>query len=242
MKTIHFFFVLFTFFLMSDRIVFSETTSEEGDCGDCSPVTPPIIRDPIGSCQGNSTAIPLPIPGDVQMPECFTVGLQVNARLTGCFLEGTLIRLANNSLKPIEHLDHSDRVWNPFRKEGLLIKRKVFGLEKDPLIRIHAGNSKLVVTENHPMISRTGVVAAKTLRVGDQLFSEKGWQEISHLDSMKTDRNVWNLELSVAGHSVKDHSVAANGIVTGDLLIQERLEREVKVPGKADFDNHRVIP
>ncbi len=53
--------------------------------------------------------------------------------------------------------------------------------------------------------------------------------EIRQIPVPSTPPVVWNLELEGADDDLNNHYVVANGIVTGDLLIQMRLKKQVGI-------------
>lgn len=146
----------------------------------------------------------------------------------GCFAVGTKIRLEDGSEKPIEQLEAADRVWNPVTQKGQKIRHMTRGPEKLPLFRIQSQGQEVLVTGTHPFATREGSRPAFQLAVGDEIKSVTGeWAQIDSIQMEEPTDNppvVWNLELEGANGDPNSHYVEANGLVTGDLLIQTQLQ------------------
>ncbi|MFW7379286.1 MAG: Hint domain-containing protein [Oligoflexus sp.] len=149
-----------------------------------------------------------------------------NRTACGCFSDDTKILMADQSWKVISDIVHGDRVWNPITKRSVAIKRMVRGPEKFPMVHIEIADSLIKVTGNHPFPTPDGIKAAHHLDEGDIVFDHDGReQKITSVDFVHTDEPpvVWNLELDGQGDD-DDHFLIADGIVTGDLKIQQKLE------------------
>lgn len=148
----------------------------------------------------------------------------------GCFATGTQIRMEDGSEKPIDQLQETDRVWNPLAKKGQGIRRMTRGPEKVPLFRIASQGKEVVVTGTHPFATKKGLMSAYQLEIGDEIQSVAGdWGKIESID-MQTPVGaqpiVWNLELDGPNDDPDSHFVEANGLVTGDLLLQTKLQNK----------------
>ena len=138
-----------------------------------------------------------------------------------------MIQLADGSSKEIQFLEPSDLVWNPVTKKATRIKFLTSGPERQPLYRISVDGKDIIVTETHPFRTVNGNVMARDLNGQDFIFVE-GNQLVAidqiTIDYHETAPIVWNLELDPEEKGNENHYVVANGIVTGDLLIQRQLE------------------
>lgn len=146
----------------------------------------------------------------------------------GCFAAETRIRLGDGiTEKAIDQLGADDRVWNPILQRSFAIRRMTRGPEPLPMIRIRAGGKTLEVTGKHPMMETQGLKPAFALHVGESIRIDKEtWSRIEAIESVKSDDQpiVWNLELDVDDNDHDAHYVLANGITTGDLVLQRWLQ------------------
>ena len=73
--------------------------------------------------------------------------------------------------------------------------------------------------------SGDGLKPASALKKGDRLpVAAGGFTEITKLTPQKYEGLVYNFALP--GDATKDHLVVANGLVTGDLFLQEQLAKK----------------
>ena len=148
----------------------------------------------------------------------------------GCFEGSTPIMLGDGRYKPIRELTRTDMIWNPILKKAMAIKRMVVGPEKIPMIRVtRAGDSAVLVTQGHPFPTENGLKTAIELKNGDRVFNASGGLESVTVETVVYPEaeapSVWNLELDGDEH-LNSHYLVADGVVTGDLKIQERLKDE----------------
>jgi len=143
----------------------------------------------------------------------------------GCFDANTKIRMADGSDKPIKHLKDHDLVWNPLRQKPMAIKRVTPGPEKLPLWSIQTADGLVRVTAKHPFLTPMGLKQTDELRAGDRILGTKGE---SIIQSVNEDKQapadwVWNFEIATDSKDPADHAILADGVVTGDLYLQEQL-------------------
>ena len=149
----------------------------------------------------------------------------------GCFTEDTLILLADGTEKKISDLSRNDKILNPVRKNAMTIKRMVVVPEDDPLIHITTARGVIKVTKFHPFPTDQGIKAAFRLKKGETIFlrQERGTQasKVLAVESVRPEvkPDVWNLELAGDGTD-EDHFLVADGVVTGDLSIQSRIQQQ----------------
>lgn len=160
-------------------------------------------------------------------PDCVRVPLFTRGTC-GCFAVGTRIRLEDGSERPIDQLDGSERVWNPVIRKGQAIRHMTRGPEKLPLFRIQSEGKEVLVTGTHPFATRKGVIPAFQLVAGEEIQSVAGeWETVDSIQMQAPSDNppvVWNLELEGPLDDPDSHFVEANGLVTGDLLLQNQLQ------------------
>jgi hypothetical protein len=147
-------------------------------------------------------------------------------RTDGCFVPETKILLADGSSRAIEDLSAGERVWNPVSKRPARIKFIRQGGENKPLIKIAYGNDRLTVTDQHPVLTAAGLKQAGLLTKDDIILDGEGREHpLSVLEKVLPveGQQVINIMLEGPTDSVEDHYVVADGIITGDLLLQVRL-------------------
>ncbi len=154
----------------------------------------------------------------------------VNHRIDlGCFDASTKIRMADGTDKEIKLLEEQDRILNPITQKSVAIKRVTRGPEKHPLLSIQTADGLVKVTSKHPFLSVAGLKQADELLVGDKIIDSKG--NLQSILSIQKGQEapqewVWNFELDTESKEASDHAILANGIVTGDLYLQEHLARQ----------------
>jgi hypothetical protein len=149
----------------------------------------------------------------------------------GCFEESTLIRMADGSERTASEIRQGDLLWNPKTQKNQYVKRVIAGPEKIPLYAVKIKDTTVRVTQGHPFLTPLGLVQAKDLRAGDRIidngqenFVESVGPEVREAGT--PDPTVWNFELE--GEHDDDHYVLANGIMTGDLYLQIKLQESLK--------------
>lgn len=147
----------------------------------------------------------------------------------GCFADETMITLADGKTqKRITELTERDQVWNPMTRRAQKIARMTRGPENVPMFDIQIEGKTVRVTGTHPFPTSQGPKPAFELQEGDRVRTEQGAmgviQKIAIAPAGDKAPVVWNLELD-AGEDLRDHYVLANGVVTGDLYIQTRLQK-----------------
>ena len=145
----------------------------------------------------------------------------------GCFASDTLILMADGSSKIASDIRSGDLVWNPKTSKAQMIKKVIAGPEQWPLIEVKSDGKAVVVTGEHPFLTKTGLKPAFQLTATDILLD--GDKETA-IESVTTQvraegeaaPEVWNFEL-VGSSANDDHYVLANGVMTGDLYLQNKL-------------------
>ena len=152
----------------------------------------------------------------------------------GCFAEDTEITLADGTTKPIQVLRGDEKLWNPVLRQPVAIKKIVKGPEKKfGLIEVTVDKRVVRVTTEHPFETKTGLKPAKALTVKDQLLTPKGtYSTISAVKVLPVKKGeiVWNVHLDAPEDQPRAHMVLANGVVTGDLFLQQQLAKKNKTP------------
>ncbi len=150
---------------------------------------------------------------------------QVGARMHGCFVAGTDIGIGKDLAIDVEDLKVGDAVVLSNGKKSNVVK-VVSGPEKHPVIKLQLVTGEtLTVTQTHPMLTELGVIQAKDLSIGSRLLTQKGhWATLTSISAEKYEGQVYNIEL--AGDHESDHLIYGNGVVTGDLYLQQKLQQK----------------
>lgn len=151
-------------------------------------------------------------------------------RTDGCFAKGTKIQTGKDQSVAIETLHVGFPV--ALANGGMAtIKKIVTGPESKPMIHfITSTGQKLVVTSEHPLLTQKGIKMAKDITIGDELKTAAGkFATIASISQKPYKLNVYNIELE--GDATEDHLIIAEGLVSGDLYIQNKLSTGNSKPG-----------
>lgn len=148
-------------------------------------------------------------------------------RVAGCFVKGTRIAVTPELSVEIEHLRAGHSVHLADGRYAK-IKRVVAGPESKPVIRFEtADGRKLTVTTEHPLITNKGLRMAKEISIGEELKTHDGkFTAIKGISTKKYNDDVINFE--VEGEFQSDHLVIAEGLISGDLYLQNKLATDKK--------------
>lgn len=147
----------------------------------------------------------------------------------GCFADKTRITLGDGkSEKAISEIRYSDRVWNPILKKSFAIRKITRGPEPVPMISILVDGKELIVTGKHPFPTHSGIKVAHILEEGEEIELADGrWTPIDSIKAVPPGKEapvVWNIEIDAPNEDLNAHHVVANGVITGDLFIQTKME------------------
>jgi hypothetical protein len=149
----------------------------------------------------------------------------------GCFDESTRIRMADGSDRLITQLKMGEFVFNPVTKMPAKITKLTIGPELKHLLNVRVGERVVKVTDSHPFMTRRGWVQAKDLKKGEEVLSgQKHFLPVKSVELGEFGRTVVNLALEGPADRPELHYVLADGVVTGDLVIQNMLQ--LKAQGK----------
>jgi hypothetical protein len=176
---------------------------------------------------------------DTESSACYALGsLKVAAPRShgGCFSMTTKIKMADGSEKAIGLLSKGEKVLNPLTGKSQEIVNLIEGPEADKaMYEIGYGSAKVTVTENHPFMTSKGLRAAKNLKNGDLVIDEAGKfvaLNVANKLAVNPAQVVRNITLA-GDNTEKAHMVLADGIVTGDLYLQKKLEKKSNVASMA---------
>lgn len=158
-----------------------------------------------------------------------------NVRTDGCFVKGTQIALGKDSAVAIEKLNAGQSVMLADGRYAK-ITRIVAGPEHKPVVGFETSSgAKLTVTAEHPLMTKTGMKLAKDISIGDELRTADGKHvTIKAIGTRMYKDKVYNFELAGTGAEA-DHSVIANGLVSGELYLQNIMT------GKGRVDSPNIL-
>lgn len=107
-----------------------------------------------------------------------------------CLQEGSLVDMADGSVKKIEDIIEGDRIKNILGEDEVIKTHKV---TKDKLIVIHFEGKELRVSLNHPILTLRGWQKAEDIKKGDYLVRSNKtmltlWEDI-HTNGLQKHRN-----------------------------------------------------
>ena len=168
--------------------------------------------------------------------KCVISARQVSApeqrTMHGCFDPATKIRMADGKDRRIESLQIGDLVLNPVTGKTAPVVRITKGPEAGKglyLIGFKAAGSTTTVkvTGKHPFMTEHGLRTASQLAKGDRILTANGTFRKLDIASALPERAgqiVINIVVGSPGFEAREHMVLADGVVSGDLMLQERLE------------------
>lgn len=147
----------------------------------------------------------------------------------GCFDEDTLIKMGDGSLKKIRSIRNGDLVFNPVLKRAFPVSKVTMGYEKQALYEVGYSSATARVTYNHPFLTKMGIKTAEQLTGKDELIGKSGiYHRIKSLKVLpiKKKQVVVNISLKSGSENPQYHMIEADGVVSGDLFLQEQLEKK----------------
>lgn len=143
----------------------------------------------------------------------------------GCLAGESKILMADRSCKPIKDIRIGEHIAG---KESKIwcVKNVWVGFEERDMVRIKSENGgNLLLTQNHPVMTKSGWKQAGALSTEDVIYAENDlWVEISSISREAYNGEVYNLELSTSvNDDAKSRLMFADGIGVGDNILQNSL-------------------
>ncbi|HEX8723274.1 MAG TPA: Hint domain-containing protein [Pyrinomonadaceae bacterium] len=158
-----------------------------------------------------------PLPGVYPVPQ-----IEI---LYGCLAAGTKIRMADGSEMPVEQFDGGGRetVLVGLGRTPTPVSGTVKGLEEIPIVVIEDdGGHRLWLTQQHPVPTPGGVLLARDLQRGTEVYTEDGKATLVSVERESYDGEVWNLKIGTPEEAALGLTTFyANGILVGDLNMQQ---------------------
>ncbi len=148
----------------------------------------------------------------------------------GCFVPKTQILMEPGKYVSIDQIRKGDRVLDPVTHSEIAVTRVIAGPEKEALYRFDLENSEVTVTNGHPMVTLEGLKPAREVKLTDKLLLSDGkYHSLSKREIIAPEKNqqVWNIEIGNSSDK-NQHMIEADGIVTGDLFLQNQLKTKKK--------------
>lgn len=141
----------------------------------------------------------------------------------GCFAKNTNIKMADGSSKHIQDIKAGERVRT--ESGSTVVTEIITGAEKNMvLIETYCGN-RIIVTNDHPMLTENGWKTAEKVNAADILKMEYGTDAIKDLYTIEYNGEVFSIRTE------NEDAVIAEGFYAGDFGRQNRL-KEYKKPEK----------
>lgn len=148
-------------------------------------------------------------------------------RYFGCFAPGVRITMADGSARKIEDVRAGDRVRNAKTGAAVTARRVIEGPEALPLIRFGFDGATVTTSQAHPVLTAAGLKPANRLRKGDIVIDARGQAHgltILEMLPVEEGQRVINLELEASSSDPDERLMISDGIVTGDIVLQNRLK------------------
>lgn len=168
-------------------------------------------------------------------------------RWMGCFDPFTKILMADKSTKMAVDVKEGDLVWNPLAERAARVTKRVAGPEEIAMVEFGYGDKLIKVTQDHPVVVQKLNVNASLLTGAPDMstaFTVKQARDLSKDDlvlgsdsqyhridvlrqlPLRPNQAVINFELEASSSDIRDHAVVANGIISGDLTVQNSLNKD----------------
>lgn len=172
----------------------------------------------------------------------------------GCFPPGVAISMADGSSKLVEDVVAGDLIWNPVQKRAVKVLQIVEGPEKRPLVKITTDSTSLTTSQEHPIRVASpaeggfvqvstlshdppnqgalwSVQQARAVKVGDRIELSSGeTSRVTSVSEVPAEEGLYVINFVLEGTADDEDArmLVADGVVTGDLVVQQRLARQKK--------------
>ncbi|WP_427184756.1 Hint domain-containing protein [Bordetella bronchialis] len=149
----------------------------------------------------------------------------------GCVIEGTPVTLADGRTVPIEMLKAGDLLLGPSGKSVRLSGISP-GRDKKFIKLVDAAGESVVVTLDHPVLTKTGMRRARDLRAGDTVYGRNGPSILREVlaDNRDTPVRVYSVHLATSDGGriadTNDRAFYAGAILVGDYAAQGAAMRQ----------------
>jgi len=158
-----------------------------------------------------------------------------------CFVEGSEISTKTGTM-PIEALSYGSKVLGFNENTGTVCSvtvEKILSSPVEQYLQISVGDTKVRVTESHPLLTRTGWVEAGNIRAGDSLLEILGGMKVSSevrsIEIIEHPANVYVMEMKEA-----PHTYIVDGLVAHNAKIDEDEHEAVKAEGPEPSEEEEI--
>jgi hypothetical protein len=145
-----------------------------------------------------------------------------HVRTNGCFIAGTVIELPGGKKQLVEKIFKGTEVLTA-DKHIATATRSVAGPEIEPVIEIKsAAGHTLTVTKKHPVLTKAGMKLAQDIQLADSVIG----RDMKPIKIISIKKKVYKgivYNFALPGKAPKGHMVIADGLVVGDLYVQEKM-------------------
>ncbi len=151
----------------------------------------------------------------------------VNRTLDGCFAADTKIK-TDQGEKRIAEVQAGDMIYSPISKTFSPVIYVTVGPEAKALIEVGYQGKKVHVTSEHPFVTASGLKQAQELTKADRLMTAKKGEfaPIEILRQLPVEKNQIVYNVKILGEDFANRIIVADGIVTGDLRMQQELAHD----------------
>jgi hypothetical protein len=146
---------------------------------------------------------------------------------SGCFAPDTKIVVKDRGGIDARDIKVGDLILNPKTKTYARVQQVVQGSEKEALelhFDVDGKHHSSKLSFEHVMVTERGYVRAAQIVKGDKLLRSDGfWAPVLSVEKVPA-RKVINFVLNPSSTSYEDHLVESDGLITGDLWLQNNLK------------------
>lgn len=142
----------------------------------------------------------------------------------GCFDPSATILLESGQLIAAGDVKVGDRIFNSLSGRSFAVKRVLVGPENLPMVEMGFKGHLLRVSQEHPILTASGMKRANTVKVGDLILDAAGNEqalEYVRLAEIVDGQQVVNFELDVDSSDPIDRLIVADNMTSGDLTVQQ---------------------
>lgn len=140
----------------------------------------------------------------------------------GCLGKDTQILLADGSIKKIQSLEIGNIIINE-NNEKVIITDILTGYEETMVLVETVSGSKILLTDEHPILTQRGMVLSEQLTAVDILILYGGnSEELRHVYPVQYNDTVYSLVLE------KESTLIGNGFIVGDFAMQQSIKRKLR--------------
>lgn len=140
----------------------------------------------------------------------------------GCLAKNSLILMADGSRKRIDAIQIGERVRTGRDAESVQVVDNIWKGPEKFLYEITAADCTLALSEQHPVLTDSGLMRAGELKAGIRVYLAETyrWEKIASVKKREYDDWVYNLSFEAGNET--GFLLVAGGIVVGDMVLQNK--------------------